>query len=155
MLHFLPMFCRVPILSSAQDVCTPLLWFTQSFGEPSAPNRYTACRRLTCVNRFGKDWRQEEKWTTEDEMIRWYHQLNGHEFQQALGVGDGTGKPGVLQSIGYQSQTRLSNWTELIPNSKHTNTHTTMACQVLKWFCSLLQVKVTPMWSNDPKWLYF
>ena len=42
-------------------------------------------------------------------MIRWYHQLNGHEFQQALGVGDGTGKPGVLQSIGYQSQTRLSN----------------------------------------------
>ena len=37
----------------------------------------------------GKDWRQEEKGMTEDEMVGWYHQLNGHEFEQALGVGDG------------------------------------------------------------------
>ena len=29
--------------------------------------------------------------TTEDEMVRWHHQLNGHEFEQALGVGDGQG----------------------------------------------------------------
>ena len=36
----------------------------------------------------GKDWR-EEKGTTEDEMIGWHHQLDGHEFEQALGVGDG------------------------------------------------------------------
>ena len=28
----------------------------------------------------GKDWRQEEKWTTEDEMVGWHHWLNGHEF---------------------------------------------------------------------------
>ena len=35
----------------------------------------------------GKDWRQEEKGTT-DEMVRWHHWLNGHEFEQALGVGD-------------------------------------------------------------------
>ena len=39
----------------------------------------------------GKDWRQEEKGTTEDEMVGWYHQLNGHEFEQALGVGEGQG----------------------------------------------------------------
>ena len=37
----------------------------------------------------GKDWRQEEKGTTEDEMVGWYHRLHGHEFEQALGVGDG------------------------------------------------------------------
>ena len=37
----------------------------------------------------GKDWRQEEKGTTEDEMVGWYHWLNGHEFEQALAVGDG------------------------------------------------------------------
>ena len=37
----------------------------------------------------GKDWRQEEKGTTEDEMVGWHHRLNGHEFEQALGVGDG------------------------------------------------------------------
>ena len=39
----------------------------------------------------GRDWRQEEKGTTEDEMIEWHHQLNGHEFEQAPGVGDGQG----------------------------------------------------------------
>ena len=37
----------------------------------------------------GKDWRQEEKGMTEDEMIGWHHQLDGHEFKQGLGVGDG------------------------------------------------------------------
>ena len=39
----------------------------------------------------GKDWGQEEKGTTEDEMVGWHHQLDGHEFEQALGVGDGQG----------------------------------------------------------------
>ena len=39
----------------------------------------------------GKDWRQEEKGTAEDEMVGWHHWLNGHEFEQAPGVGDGQG----------------------------------------------------------------
>ena len=39
----------------------------------------------------GKDWKQEEKGTTEDEMVGWYHRLDGHEFEQALGVSDGQG----------------------------------------------------------------
>ena len=39
----------------------------------------------------GKDWMQEEKRTTEDEMVGWHHWLNGHEFEQAPGVGDGQG----------------------------------------------------------------
>ena len=39
----------------------------------------------------GKDWRQEEKETTEDEMVGWHHWLNGHEFGQTPGVGDGQG----------------------------------------------------------------
>ena len=38
-----------------------------------------------------KDWRQEEKGTTEDEMVGWHHQLDGHEFEYAPGVGDGQG----------------------------------------------------------------
>ena len=38
-----------------------------------------------------KDRKQEGKGTTEDEMVAWHHQLNGHEFEQALGVGDGQG----------------------------------------------------------------
>ena len=36
----------------------------------------------------GKDWGQEEKGTTEDNMVGWHHQLDGHEFDQDLGVGD-------------------------------------------------------------------
>ena len=39
----------------------------------------------------GRDWGQEEKGTTEDEMIGWHHRLDGHEFERALGVGDGQG----------------------------------------------------------------
>jgi len=35
-----------------------------------------------------KDWGQEEKGTTEDETVGWHHQINGHEFEQAPGVGD-------------------------------------------------------------------
>ena len=37
----------------------------------------------------GKNWRREEKETSGDEMVGWHHQLNEHEFEQALGVGDG------------------------------------------------------------------
>ena len=39
----------------------------------------------------GKDWRQEEKGTTEDSMVGWHHWLSGHEFEEAPGVGDGQG----------------------------------------------------------------
>ena len=51
----------------------------------------------------GKDWGQEEMGVTEDEMVRWHHQLDGHEFEQDLRVGDGQGslKSTELQSIGH------------------------------------------------------
>ena len=39
----------------------------------------------------GRDWGQEEKGTTEDEMAGWHHQLDGHEFEETPGVGDGQG----------------------------------------------------------------
>ena len=45
---------------------------------------------------------------TEDEMVGWYHQLNGHEFEQAPGVGDGQGSL-VYSSPWGHSQTRLSD----------------------------------------------
>ena len=39
----------------------------------------------------GKDWKQEKKGMTEDEMVGWHHQLSGREFEQAPGVGGGQG----------------------------------------------------------------
>ena len=46
----------------------------------------------------GKDWGQEEKGATEDEMVGWHHRLNGHEFEQTLGDSEGQGSL-VLQSM--------------------------------------------------------
>ena len=57
----------------------------------------------------GKDWRQEEKGTTENEMVRWHHRLDGHEFEQVLGVGDEHGS--LPQSIELQRDGH--DWTEL------------------------------------------
>ena len=51
----------------------------------------------------GKDWRQDEKGMTEDEMVGCHHWLHGHEFEQTPGDSEGwTGKPGVLQYMGLQ-----------------------------------------------------
>ena len=61
----------------------------------------------------GRDWGQEEKGTTEDEMAGWHHRLNGHEFEWTPGVGDGREAwRAVIHGV-TKSRTRLSNWTEL------------------------------------------
>ena len=60
----------------------------------------------------GKDWKQEEKGTAEDEMVGWHHRLDGHEFEHAPGVGDGQGSLECCSPVA-KSQTWLSNWTEL------------------------------------------
>ena len=58
----------------------------------------------------GKDWMWEEKGTSEDEIVGWHHRFDGHEFEQAPGVGSWwwTQKPGVLQAMG--SQRIRHNW---------------------------------------------
>ena len=55
---------------------------------------------------IGSDWGQEEKGTTEDEMVGWHHRLNGYGFGWTLGVGDGQG--GLVHRVA-KSWTRLSN----------------------------------------------
>ena len=59
-----------------------------------------------------KDSRQEEKGMTEDEMVGWHHRLNGHEFEQALGVGNGQGGLACCSHGIAKSRTQLSHWTE-------------------------------------------
>ena len=50
----------------------------------------------------GKDWRWKEKGRTENEMVEWHHQLNGHEFEEALGVGDGQGRWACCSQCGHK-----------------------------------------------------
>ena len=63
----------------------------------------------------GKDWGQEKKGMTEDDMAGWYHQLNEHEFEQAQG--DGEGKWSLASCspcrIPAKSWTRLNIWTTI------------------------------------------
>ena len=68
----------------------------------------------------GKDWRQEEKGKTEDEMVGWHHQLNGHEFEQAPEVGDGQGSLACCSLWGHKESdtTEQLNWTEHDKSSK-------------------------------------
>ena len=65
----------------------------------------------------GKDWRQEEKGTTEVEMVGWHHQLNGQEFEQAPGVGDGQGSLSCCSPWHCKecSTTEQLNWTDFSP----------------------------------------
>ena len=63
----------------------------------------------------GRDWGQEEKGTTEDEMAGWHHWLDGHESGWTLGVGDGQGGLACCDSWGCKESdtTEWLNWTEL------------------------------------------
>ena len=87
------------------DAEAPMLW------PPNVKNWLTGKDPDT-----GKDWRKEEKGTTEDEMVGWHHWLSGHEFQQALGLGDGQGglaccSPGCHKE---SDMTEQLNWTDML-----------------------------------------
>ena len=80
----------------------PMLW------SPDAKNKLIGKDSVS-----GKDWSLNEKGTTEDEMVGWHHWLDGHEFQQALGIGDEQGILACCSPWGHK-ETRLSDWAELI-----------------------------------------
>ena len=62
----------------------------------------------------GREWGQEEEGTTEDEMARWHHRLDAHEFGWTLGVGDGQGGLACCNSWGHKESDMAErlNWTE-------------------------------------------
>ena len=63
----------------------------------------------------GRDWGQEEKGTTEDELVGWHHWLNGHEFESTLGFGDGQGGLACCSPWSRKEvdMTEWLNWIEL------------------------------------------
>ena len=62
----------------------------------------------------GKDWRQEEKGMTEDEMVGWHHQINGQEFEQAPVDGEGQGSLACFSPLGCKEL----DMTELLNKNK-------------------------------------
>ena len=75
-------------------------------------------RRLDSLEKdsdAGRDWGQEDKGTTEDEMAGWHHWLDGRESEWTLGVGDGQGGLACCNSWGLKESdmTERLNWTEL------------------------------------------
>ena len=82
---------------------TPILW---------PPHAKSWLIGKDCV--AGRDWGQEKKGMTEDEMVGWHHWLDGHEFEWTLRelVMDSEAWRAVIHGV-TKSRTRLSNWTEL------------------------------------------
>jgi len=88
----------------------------------------------------GRDWRQEEKGTTEDEMAGWHHRLDGHAFEWTPGVGDGQGGWCTVIHGVAKSQTQLSDWTEL------KQIHLQEAWLYGTW--NIFPVKLLPSWRH-------
>ena len=83
--------------------------------QPSHPLLSPSPPAFNLFLKSGKDWGQEEKGTTEDEMVGWHHWLSGHEFEQAWGVGDEQGSLACCWPWGLKelNMTEQLNWTEL------------------------------------------
>ena len=90
----------------------------------------------------GKDWRQEEKGMTEDEVVGWHHWLNGHKLEQAPGVGDGQGSLACCSPRGH------SDWTEL------TDVKSKGVITCKSSYCSAWHIPHAQKWSTILSVLY-
>ena len=104
----------------------PLIFIGKTDAEAETPTLWPPDAKNWLIGKdpdVRKDWRQEEKGTIEDEMVGWHHQLNGHEFEQALGVGDGQGGLVCCSPWGHKELdiTDQVNWTDGSSVLKKTN----------------------------------
>ena len=98
----------------------PWILIGRATAEAEAPILWTPDAKNWLIGKgpdAGKDWRQKEQGTTEDEMVGWYHRLNIHEFEQDSGVGDGQGCLVCCRPWGHKEldMTEWLNWIERSP----------------------------------------
>ena len=104
----------------------------------------------------GKDWRQEEKGTTEDEMVGWHCQLDGHELEQAPGVGDGQESLACCSPRDHKESdtTERLNWTELYCSPPGSSVHGILQTRILEWVAISFSRKGSNLhlllWQVDP-----
>ena len=87
----------------------------------------------------GKNWRQE-KGTTEDEIVGWHHGLDGHEFEQAPGTGDGQGGLACCSPWGQKCRTWLGDWPELREYSVPFLVHFWKNCNLYPLYIDLVKI---------------
>ena len=109
----------------------PILWL------PDAKNRLTEKDPDA-----GNGWRQEEKGSTEDEMVWWHHWLSGPEFEQAPGVGDGQGGLACCRPWGCKE----SDTTERLNNNHH------YFLPPLPCPCPSYHYFLSELFQNPPNW---
>ena len=94
----------------------PWIFIGKTDAEAEAPKLWPPVAKSWLIRKdpdAGKDWRQEEKGMTEDEILRWYHWVDGHEFEWAPGIGDGQESLVCTDHGVTKSLKCLSDWTEL------------------------------------------
>ena len=115
------------------DAETPILW------PPDDKNWFT--REDPDA---GKDWRQEEKGTTEDEMVWWHHWLmSGHEFEQALGDGEGQGSLACCSPQNHKELDTTEWLNQNKMNGKHANTECWLYINYEWWMLASTSILIT------------
>ena len=97
----------------------------------------------------GKDWRQKEKRVTEDEMVGWHHQQNGHEFGQTLGNGEGRGSLPCCSPWGHEEL----DTTWWLNNDKNRALRASLVAQWVKNPPSMQETQEMRVWTlgwEDP-----
>ena len=114
----------IALIQNAELAATPILW-------PLDAKNWLTGKDPGA----GKDWRREEKGTTEDEMVGWHHQLDGPEFEQALGVGDEQGSlAAAVHGVTESDKTSRLPCSARLPCSSPTPRACSNSCPLSQWY---------------------
>ena len=110
--HFWHQMCHQPLLQLPGKSTLNIRWknwcWSSNIWPPDVESRLTGKDPDA-----GKEWRQEEKGMTEDEMVGWHHRLNGPEFEKTLGDREGWGGLVFCVHVVTKSRTWLNAWVKL------------------------------------------